>query len=122
VPVVSTGNVGQLAVDLFLSTGWAAPADSPCSLKRVGYLETEHVAPAVGYEVFYPGQPPQLCLNLELHRFDGRPVTLLQQRAPVIAGSEAAFAAELIAWASRSGFKVTGLEAYPTFDPMARGR
>lgn len=63
-------------------------------------------APAAGYEVFAPGQPPQLCVNLELHRFAKSGVTVLQQRGPVLQGEEQAFAAELVKWARESGFKV----------------
>lgn len=63
-------------------------------------------APAAGYEVFGPGQPPQLCVNLELHRFSDSGVTLLQQRGAVLPGEERAFAAQLVEWSRRSGFKV----------------
>lgn len=60
----------------------------------------------MGYEVFGPGQPPALCVNLELHRFPKSAVTLLQQRGAVLPGEEQAFAAELVQWARESGFKV----------------
>lgn len=63
-------------------------------------------APAAGYEVFGPGQPPVLCVNLELHRFAKSGVTVLQQRGAVLAGEERAFAADLVKWARESGFKV----------------
>lgn len=63
-------------------------------------------APAAGYEVFGPGQPPALCVNLELHRFAKSGVTVLQQRGAVLPGEERAFAADLVEWARESGFKV----------------
>eukprot|EP00904_Undaria_pinnatifida_P007045 jgi/Undpi1/3470/HiC_scaffold_16.g06842.m1 len=123
VPIVSTGNVGQLAVDLFLSSG---RVESPPLVKKVGYLETELVAPAAGYEVFGPGQPPQLCVNLELHRFSNSRVTLLQQRGAVLSGEEQAFAAQLVEWSRRSGFKdilaLTGADAAEGLDPTPIGR
>ncbi|CAN0358816.1 unnamed protein product, partial [Scytosiphon promiscuus] len=56
-------------------------------------------APSVGYEVFGPGQPPVLCVNLELHRFSKSAVTVLQQRGAVLPGQERPFAAELVRWA-----------------------
>ena len=56
--------------------------------------------------MFGPGQPPQLCVNLELHRFSNSRVTLLQQRGAVLSGEEQAFAAQLVEWSRRSGFKV----------------
>lgn len=123
IPVVSTGNVGQLAVDLFLSSG---RAQSPALVEKVGYLDTELVAPVAGYEVFGPGQPPRLCVNLELHRFASRGVTLLQQRGPVLPGEERAFARELVRWARESGFKdilaLTGADAAEGLDPAPMGR
>ena len=63
-------------------------------------------AAVAGYEVFGPGQPPQLCVNLELNRFADKGVTMLQQRGPVFPGEEEAFAKELVRWARESGFKV----------------
>lgn len=71
-------------------------------LSRVRYPQ----APVAGYEVFGPGQPPQLCVNLELYRFADKGVTMLQQRGPVFLGEEQAFAEELVRWALDSGFKV----------------
>lgn len=62
-------------------------------------------APAAGYEVFGPGQPPALCVSLELHRFADGGVTVLQQRGAVLPGEERAFAADLLRWARESGFK-----------------
>lgn len=76
-------------------------------------------APAAGYEVFGPGQPPRLCVNLELHRFASKGVTVLQQRGPVLAGKEKRFSHELVRWARESGFKVPqvlsgGIQNYKT--------
>lgn len=56
--------------------------------------------------MFGPGQPPTVCVNLELHRFSERGVTVLQQRGAVFPGEEQAFALELVVWARASGFKV----------------
>eukprot|EP00752_Nemacystus_decipiens_P009523 g8512.t1 len=123
VPVVSTGNVGQLAVDLFLSSG---RIESPPLVEEVGYLDSDRVAPAAGYEVFGPGHPPALCVNLELHRFAKSAVTVLQQRGRVLPGEERAFAADLVKWARESGFKdilaLTGADAAEGLDPTPIGR
>ncbi|CAN0061577.1 unnamed protein product [Ascophyllum nodosum] len=123
VPIVSTGNVGQLAIDIFLSTG---RTKSPPVVEKVGYLNTDTVAPVAGYEVFGPGQPPQLCVNLELHRFADKGVTMLQQRGPVFPGEEEAFAKELVRWARESGFKsilaLAGADAAEGLDPTPLGR
>lgn len=62
--------------------------------------------PAAGYEVFGPGQPPRLCVNLELFRLASKRVTILQQRAPVLPGEEEKFAEGLVLWARKEGFKV----------------
>jgi predicted ATP-grasp superfamily ATP-dependent carboligase len=99
-PVVSTGNVGQLAVDLLISYG----SSHEC-VTWVGSLETAHVLPACGYEA-YPGQPPRLVTTLELYVFDKRKVAVVQQRAPVVSSANAEFAADLLSWAKASGFQV----------------
>jgi predicted ATP-grasp superfamily ATP-dependent carboligase len=98
--VVSTGNVGQLAVDLLISHG-----SSHESVTWMGSLETAHVLPACGYEA-YPGQPPRLVTTLELYVFDKRKVAVVQQRAPVVSSANAEFAADLLTWAKDSGFQV----------------
>ncbi|CAN0311152.1 unnamed protein product, partial [Ectocarpus fasciculatus] len=83
-------------------------------------------APAAGYEVFGPGQPPVLCVSLELHRFAKSGVTVLQQRGAVLPGEERSFAAELVEWARQSGFKdvlaLTGADAAEGLDPTPIGR
>jgi proteasome assembly chaperone 2 len=55
-PALSIGNVGQLAVDLIVSSTRA---------ERIGYLDDPHVLPCVGNDAF--GQLPQgeLALPLE---------------------------------------------------------
>jgi PAC2 family len=97
---VSTGNVGQLAVDLLISYG-----SSHESLTWIGSIETAHLLPACGYEA-YPGQPPRLVTTLELYVFDKRKIAVVQQRAPVVSSANAEFAADLLTWGKESGFQV----------------
>lgn len=87
------GNVGQLAVDLVLST-WRAV--------HVGWLDEDTLLPAVGNA----GGPGNLALGLELWQLpNNQAVFLLQQRAPAAPGAQHTFAAHLAAWVHSAGFE-----------------
>lgn len=94
-PSLSIGNVGQLAIDLIVST---------LSLPRVGYLDNPHVLPIVGNDSL-DGKNGHLALNLEVFKAPSSNVTFLQQRAPVIKGRNALYAESLINWIKESSFK-----------------
>jgi len=94
-PSLSIGNVGQLAIDLIVST---------LSLPRVGYLDNPHVLPIVGNDSL-DGKNGHLALNLEVFKAPSSNVTFLQQRAPVIKGRNALYAESLINWIKESRFK-----------------
>ncbi|CAM9430946.1 unnamed protein product [Chrysoparadoxa australica] len=103
-PIISTGNVGQLCVDLLLASAYS----SGKPIKKLGYLDTPLLLPAVGYEV-YPGQAPRLSTNLELFLI-GSNIAVLQQRSPAAEGKEEEFCKQLMAWAKDAGIKeVVGL-------------
>ncbi|XP_062178103.1 uncharacterized protein LOC133882889 [Alnus glutinosa] len=95
-PALSIGNVGQLAVDLIVSSTRA---------ERIGYLDDPHVLPCVGNDAF--GQLPQGELALPLEAYDSLPIglTLLQQRSPVVKGMMVEFAKNLADFAAASGKK-----------------
>lgn len=55
-PALSIGNVGQLAVDLLVSTMRA---------ERIGYLDSPFVLPCVGNDAYGPVPQGDLALPLE---------------------------------------------------------
>jgi proteasome assembly chaperone 2 len=90
-PIVSTGNVGQLCADLLISAGG----------EKVGNLSSNCVLPACGYET-YPGQERRLLVTkLELFLLDS--VAIVQQRAPVRRGDEERFVNDILHWAKGAG-------------------
>ncbi|KAJ7551012.1 hypothetical protein O6H91_07G129900 [Diphasiastrum complanatum] len=95
-PVLSIGNVGQLAVDLLISSLGA---------ERIGFLEDPNVLPCVGNDPFGPEPEGRLTVALELYRDVKRELGILQQRSPVAKGSMLKYAKNLATWAKSAGFK-----------------
>lgn len=92
---------GQCAADLLIHT---------LRLRRVGILLTPHVVPCCGAEA-------EGALSTALEVWGGAGVAVVQQRSPAVAGSQAALASELAAWAERAG--VAKLVALAGVDPRA---
>jgi proteasome assembly chaperone 2 len=92
-PGEAVGNVGQLAVDLLIVRH---------SLTCIGYLETAFVQPCAGLNA-YDGSG-KVHLAMELYAGADTGVVVLQQRAPVLRGCQAQFAAQLADWLQSSGF------------------
>lgn len=57
-PALSIGNVGQLAVDLLISSTRA---------ERIGYFDEPNVLPCVGNDAYWPTPQGDLALPLEGH-------------------------------------------------------
>ncbi|KAF3435646.1 hypothetical protein FNV43_RR22737 [Rhamnella rubrinervis] len=93
-PALSIGNVGQLAVDLLVSTMRA---------ERVGYLDSPFVLPCVGNDAYGPEPQGDLALPLEAYESASNALTLLQQRSPVVKGTMVEFAKNLADFAAASG-------------------
>ena len=97
---MTLGNVGQLALDLLVST---------LRLPRQACLISHNVLPCLGYDAFGPAsqsQPDQathLVTALELYQLGN--FALLQQRAPAAKGRQQAYAEELAAWIVSMGFQ-----------------
>jgi len=87
-PDISTGNVGQLAADLFIAT---------MQMERVAFFDDEAVVPVIGADV-----DGVIRTGLELYRG----VFVLQQRAAVIGSQTAAFCDRITSWLHSSKFKV----------------
>ena len=92
-PGEAVGNVGQLAVDLLIVRH---------SLTRIGYLETPLVQPCAGLNAY--DDSGKVHLAMELYAEAGTGEVMLQQRAPVLRGCQAQFAAQLADWLQTSGF------------------
>ena len=97
---MTLGNVGQLALDLLVST---------LRLPRQVCLSSHNVLPCLGYDAFSPAsrsqpdQAPHLVTALELYQLGN--FALLQQRAPAAKGRQHAYAEELAAWIVSMGFQ-----------------
>ncbi|KAI4318377.1 hypothetical protein MLD38_032091 [Melastoma candidum] len=95
-PALSIGNVGQLAVDLLIST-WRA--------ERVGYLDDPNVLPCVGNDPYSPVPSGDLALPLEAYVSGSNGPMLIQQRSPIVKGMMIEFAKNLAEFAASSGKK-----------------
>ncbi|KAJ7945996.1 Proteasome assembly chaperone 2 [Quillaja saponaria] len=95
-PALSIGNVGQLAVDLLVSSTGA---------ERVGYLDDPNVLPCVGNDAYGPVPQGELALPLEAYDSSSNALTLLQQRSPVVKGKMVELAKNLADFAAASGKK-----------------
>ncbi|GBG78106.1 hypothetical protein CBR_g26043 [Chara braunii] len=94
-PVVSVGNVGQLAIDLLIATA---------DVRRVGYLDEPNVLPCVGNDAF--GEVPEgnLTLGLEVYQDVKSEFTVVQQRGPTVKGTFSKFSDNLVSWIAETGF------------------
>ncbi|KAG5190105.1 PAC2 family-domain-containing protein [Tribonema minus] len=113
-PVVSTGNVGQLAADLLIARGL-----SDGTVVWAASLESEYVLPACGYEKYPAQAKPQLVTALELYIFDKLKLAVVQQRSPVVSPFEDEFAVEVVRWASEQG--IEEIVALAGADAIANG-
>ncbi|KAK9113215.1 hypothetical protein Scep_020734 [Stephania cephalantha] len=93
-PALSTGNVGQLAIDLLVST---------MNAERIGYLDDPCVLPCVGNDAYGPTPSGVLALPLEAYVSFHNSLTLIQQRSPVIKGMMIEFAKHVAEFAAANG-------------------
>ncbi|CAN6819966.1 unnamed protein product [Brassica oleracea] len=95
-PALSIGNVGQLAVDLLVSSTGA---------DRVGYLDDPYLLPCVGNDAYGPLPCGEIALPLEVYESPSTATTLAQQRSPVAKGMMIKFAENIADFAASSGKK-----------------
>ncbi|KAF5751135.1 proteasome assembly chaperone 2 [Tripterygium wilfordii] len=93
-PALSIGNVGQLAVDLLVSSSRA---------ERVGFLDDPNILPCVGNDAYGPIPCGELALPLEAYESPSNALTLIQQRSPVVQGMMVEFAKNLADFAAANG-------------------
>ncbi|GFP85441.1 proteasome assembly chaperone 2 [Phtheirospermum japonicum] len=90
-PALSIGNVGQLAVDLLISS---LKAD------KIGCLDDPNVLPCVGNDAYSPSPLGKLALPLEAYESSSSALTLVQQRSPVIKGMTIEYAKNMANFAA----------------------
>ncbi|KAK2978371.1 hypothetical protein RJ640_016473 [Escallonia rubra] len=95
-PALSIGNVGQLAVDLLISSTRA---------DRIGYFDDPNILPCVGNDAYWPAPRGHLALPLEAYDSPSNALTIVQQRSPVSKGMMVEFAMSLADFAAASGKK-----------------
>ncbi|CAM6120976.1 unnamed protein product [Calypogeia fissa] len=105
-PALSIGNVGQLAVDLLISSR---------TVTKAGYLDDPYVLPCVGNDPFGPEADGTLAVSLEVFEDSESELAIVQQRSPVVKGKMVDYAKNIADWAGNSGVKevfiVSGLDA-----------
>ncbi|KAL9230899.1 hypothetical protein vseg_006190 [Gypsophila vaccaria] len=95
-PAISIGNVGQLAVDLMISTTKA---------EKIGYLDDPALLPCVGNDAYGTLPLGRLALPLEVYGPASENLSFVQQRSPVIKGMMIQFAKNLADFAVAAGKK-----------------
>ncbi|XP_057683972.1 proteasome assembly chaperone 2 [Corythoichthys intestinalis] len=99
-PAVAVGNVGQLAVDLLIST---------LNLPRVGYLHTDCLIPMAGNNPYATSQDDagELHTAAEVYAAPELKIVVLQIRAPVVKTKSKRFRQLLLSWIKSNGFSRT---------------
>ncbi|KAK6143504.1 hypothetical protein DH2020_023852 [Rehmannia glutinosa] len=95
-PALSIGNVGQLAVDLLISS---------LNADKIGYLDDPNVLPCVGNDAYSPSPLGKLALPLEAYESSSSALTIVQQRSPVIKGKMLEYAKNMASFAAANGKK-----------------
>lgn len=95
-PALSIGNVGQLAVDLLISS---------TGTEKIGYLDDPNILPGVGNDAFGPIPHGDLALPLEVYDSASNKLTFVQQRSPIVKGMMVQFAKNLADFAVTAGMK-----------------
>ncbi|XP_018412341.1 PREDICTED: proteasome assembly chaperone 2 [Nanorana parkeri] len=96
-PAVSVGNVGQLAIDLIIST---------LNMTKVGYFYTDCLVPMVGNNPYATSEDnaKELSTNAEVYSLPSKNLTVLQIRSPLIKKKSQCFRQALISWIKKCGF------------------
>ncbi|XP_046906610.1 proteasome assembly chaperone 2 [Hypomesus transpacificus] len=99
-PAISVGNVGQLAVDLIIST---------LNMCRVGYIHTDCLIPMVGNNPYATSAEDanELHTNAEVYAAPELNLAVLQIRTPVIQTKSKKFRKLIVCWIKASGFSKT---------------
>lgn len=90
VSIPSHGNVGQLCTDIIIST--LAHSNQ---IERVGLIESHHVLPMTGYEIYCDNWGATLCLPIEVYAIHETNVIVIHQRSPCLSNRYSSYSAEL---------------------------
>ncbi|XP_053101000.1 proteasome assembly chaperone 2 isoform X2 [Hemicordylus capensis] len=96
-PAVSVGNVGQLAVDLVIST---------LGMSKVGYFYTDCLVPMIGNNPYATtgDNTAELCINAEVYALPSKQLVVLQIRSPFIKNKYRPFCQTLLSWVESCRF------------------
>ncbi|XP_077208930.1 proteasome assembly chaperone 2 isoform X2 [Paroedura picta] len=96
-PAVSVGNVGQLAVDLVIST---------LGMTKVGYFYTDCLVPMIGNNPYATTEEntTELCINAEVYAMPSKELVVLQIRSPFIKNKYRHFCDVLLSWVKSCSF------------------
>lgn len=117
-PAVAVGNVGQLAVDLIVST---------LNMSRVGYIHTDCLIPMTGNNPYATCKEDaeELHTPAEVYTAADLKMAVLQIRAPIIQTKSKKFRQLLVSWIKTSGFSRTVVlsssHAYQRDDQQLQG-
>ncbi|XP_014794237.1 PREDICTED: proteasome assembly chaperone 2 [Calidris pugnax] len=94
-PAVSVGNVGQLAIDLVIST---------LGMTKVGYFYTDCLVPMVGNNPYATAEENsmELSINAEVYSLPSKKLVVLQIRSPFIKNKYRPFCQTLLSWVKSS--------------------
>ncbi|NXF73056.1 PSMG2 protein, partial [Sclerurus mexicanus] len=94
-PAVSVGNVGQLAIDLVIST---------LDMTKVGYFYTDCLVPMVGNNPYATAEEnsTELSINAEVYSLPSKKLVVLQIRSPFIKNKYRPFCETLLSWVKGS--------------------
>ncbi|XP_036923517.1 proteasome assembly chaperone 2 isoform X2 [Sturnira hondurensis] len=90
-PAVSVGNVGQLAIDLIIST---------LNMSKIGYFYTDCLVPMVGNNPYATSEEnsTELSINAEVYSLPSKKLVALQLRSIFIKYKSKAFCEKLLSW------------------------
>ncbi|CAG5885098.1 unnamed protein product [Menidia menidia] len=117
-PAVAVGNVGQLAVDLIVST---------LNMSRVGYFHTDCLIPMAGNNPYATCKEDadELHTAAEVYTAAELKLAVLQIRAPIVQTKSKRFRQQLLSWIKASGFSRTVVlsssHAYQRDDQQLQG-
>uniref|UniRef100_A0A8D2I0F2 Proteasome assembly chaperone 2 n=2 Tax=Urocitellus parryii TaxID=9999 RepID=A0A8D2I0F2_UROPR len=95
-PAVSVGNVGQLAIDLIIST---------LNMRKIGYFYTDCLVPIVGNNPYATEEDnsTELSTNAEVYSLPSKKLVALQLRSIFIKYKSKSFCEKLLSWVQSSG-------------------
>ncbi|XP_070840941.1 proteasome assembly chaperone 2 [Chaetodon trifascialis] len=117
-PAVAVGNVGQLAVDLLVST---------LNMSRVGFIHTDCLIPMAGNNPYTTCKEDaeELHAPAEVYTAAELKLAVLQIRAPIIQKNSKKFRQLLVSWIKASGFSravvLSSSHAYQRDDQQLQG-